>query len=84
MSDITSPYPCPYCGGKTKISGKSAKGHWNNERNGTMYYVICNSCKMRGPLFKGKRGDYENGAYVGGEDLARIKALDAWNILASK
>ena len=81
MSEITSPYPCPYCGGKTKISGKRAS---NDRRGGTLYYVICNSCKMRGPLFKGKDGNYENGAYVGGEDLARIKALDAWNILASK
>ena len=81
MSDITSPYPCPYCGGKTKISGKRSGNH---QRNGTLYYVLCNECKMRGPIFKGKDGNYENGAYVGGEDLARVKALDAWNILASK
>lgn len=78
---IISPYSCPYCGGNTKLSGKRAG---NNRREGTLYYVICNSCKMRGPVFKGADGKYENGAYVGGNDIARIEALDAWNILASK
>ena len=82
--EIKSPYPCPYCGGNTKLSVKRASGHWTNKRSGTLYYVICNSCKMRGPIFKGEDGKYENGAYVGGSDIARIEALDAWNILASK
>ena len=74
------PYPCRYCGGKAKLSGKRVG---NYRREGTLYYVMCNSCHCRGPQFKGKDGNYENGAYVGGEDLARIKALDAWNLLMS-
>lgn len=75
-----SPYRCRYCGGKAKISGKRAG---DLRREGTHYYVICNDCKTRGPIFLGKDGEYEKGAYVGGNDPARIKALEAWNILMS-
>ena len=78
---VASPYPCAYCGGKSKVSGKRAG---NYRREGTLYYVICNSCKCRGPMFRGADGNEENGAYVGGADVARIKAIDAWNILMSK
>lgn len=80
VSEMTNLYPCRYCGGKAKLSGKRAG---NYRREGTLYYVMCNSCRCRGPQFKGKDGNYENGAYVGGKDLARTQALDAWNLLMS-
>ena len=78
---IQSPYPCGYCGGKSKISGKrTGKYH----RTGTLYYVMCNSCKCKGPQFRGEAGEFEQGAFVGGNVIAKIKAIDAWNILMSK
>lgn len=78
---IRSPYPCSYCGGNSKVSGKRAG---NYTREGTLYYVMCNSCKCRGPQFRGEDGKYERGAWVGGGDKARIEAIDAWNLLMSR
>ena len=69
----TSPYPCPSCGGKTKVYSR-IEG---------IFYVMCNSCKMRGPFIHVERkGIY--GKHNFEEDVALCKALDAWNTLASK
>lgn len=38
---------CPFCGGKSKITGVR---RGNYRREGTNYQALCNSCKGRGPL----------------------------------
>lgn len=68
--------PCPFCGGKAKVSGKRSG---NYRREGTLYYVICNSCKARGPLTKGPDGKFQAGAYIGGQDVSQQKAIERWN-----
>jgi len=68
--------PCPFCGGKCRVSGKR-KGI--NRRTGTLYYVICNKCKARGPLVSGKTVEFENGAYIGGQTIECEETIRAWN-----
>ena len=40
---------CPYCEHNAKMSSKRAG---NYRREGTIYYVMCNKCRMRGPQFR--------------------------------
>ena len=39
--------PCPFCGGKTKIT---CVRRGNYSRKGDNYQGLCNKCKARGPL----------------------------------
>lgn len=72
--------PCPFCCGKAKVSGKRSG---NYRREGTLYYVLCNRCKARGPIIKGPDGKYQGGAYVGGQDASQQKAVELWNTRAA-
>lgn len=50
---MTQPYeliptnPCPFCGGKSKIT---CVRRGNYSRKGDNYQGLCNKCKARGPL----------------------------------
>lgn len=39
--------PCPFCGGKAKVTEKRRGTH---RREGDNYQGLCNKCKARGPL----------------------------------
>ena len=73
--------PCPFCGGKGKISGKRSG---NRRREGTLYYALCNKCKARGPMVKGPDGEYDasTGTYTGGMPHERAEAVRLWNAVA--
>ena len=47
MTDELKLKPCPFCGGKAKIT---CVRRGNYRREGDNYQGLCNKCKARGPL----------------------------------
>lgn len=64
---------CPYCGNNSvKVSSKR-KG--NYKREGTYYYVMCNSCKAKGPIAENEQATI----YSNEHDTANKTAIEKWN-----
>lgn len=78
--------PCPFCGGKAKLSGRFVSDMWWDDvrRDRYRFQVICNRCHARGGVAGGlvvgaRRDDrgIEDPFYVYGEVLqAELEAED--------
>ena len=68
--------PCPFCKSiSCKVSGKRSG---NYKREGTLYYVLCNKCKARGPIVKCVDEVYKNGVCINNQKEV-LKAIELWN-----
>lgn len=84
--------PCPFCGGKAKLSAKDHLfGGYNGigqSRREYLIRAICNKCKARGkPIATGWVNcmySHRNSAFTSEQDkdtikIAEAKAVEAWN-----
>lgn len=73
--NTTGIYPCPFCYSHN-VRVSSTRNN-NTGRSGTMYYVMCNSCRARGPRVTYFDRDKDN-SHVS-EQSVRKQVISYWN-----